>query len=73
MLGSYLTRLLHTARITNIDFVLCGGRKKEGKASDVHENSYPQPWYKGEGGGGGWIEPLPGVFDMLSISKRFYL
>ena len=21
------------------------------------------PWYKG--GGGGWMEPLPGVFDML--------
>ena len=22
----------------------------------------PPPWYKG---GGGWMEPLPGVFDML--------
>ena len=24
----------------------------------------PLVWYKG-GGGGGWMEPLPGVFDML--------
>ena len=25
---------------------------------------YTPPWYRG-GGGGGWMEPLPGVFDML--------
>ena len=24
----------------------------------------PPPWYKG-GGGGRWIEPLPGVLDIL--------
>ena len=24
----------------------------------------PPPWYKGDGGGG-WMEPLPGVFDLL--------
>ena len=25
----------------------------------------PPPWYKGRGGGGVWMEPLPVVFDML--------
>ena len=26
----------------------------------------PPPWYRGGGEGGrGWMEPLPGVFDML--------
>ena len=30
MLGSYFTCILHTARISNIDVVLCGERRKEG-------------------------------------------
>ena len=30
------------------------------------------PWYKGRGGGG-WMEPLPGVYDCGSILKQFYL
>ena len=25
----------------------------------------PPPWYKVGGGGAGWIEPIPAVFDML--------
>ena len=31
ILGSYLTRVLHTARISNVDVVLCGERMKDGK------------------------------------------
>ena len=30
VLGSYLTRLLHTARISNVDAALCGERMKDG-------------------------------------------
>ena len=30
VLGSYLTRLLHTARISNVDVALCGERMKDG-------------------------------------------
>ena len=33
--------------------------------SDAHADSYPHRGTKGVGGGGGWMEPLPGVFDML--------
>ena len=28
--GSYLTRVLHTARISNVDVALCGERMKDG-------------------------------------------
>ena len=28
----------------------------------------PSPWYKG--GGGGWMEPLAGVFDMLQFFDK---
>ena len=31
ILGSYLTRVLHTASISNVDVALCGGRMKDGK------------------------------------------
>ena len=30
-LGSYLTGVLHTARIRNVDVALCGERMKDGK------------------------------------------
>ena len=32
--------------------------------SDVHANSFPHRGRR-EWGGGGWMEPLPGVCDML--------
>ena len=31
ILGSYLTNVLHTARTSNVDVVLCGKRIKDGK------------------------------------------
>ena len=31
ILSSYLTRVLHTARISNIDVSMCGERMKDGK------------------------------------------
>ena len=31
ILGSYLTGVLHTARIRNVDVALCGERMKDGK------------------------------------------
>ena len=31
ILGSYLTCILHTARINNVDISLCGERMKDGK------------------------------------------
>ena len=31
ILGSYLTGVLHTARISNVDVVPCGDRMKDGK------------------------------------------
>ena len=31
VLGSYLTRFLHTAWISNVDVLLCGERMKDGK------------------------------------------
>ena len=31
ILGSYLTRVLHTARISNVDDAMCGERMKDGK------------------------------------------
>ena len=30
-IGSHLTRVLHTARINNVDIVLCGERMKDGR------------------------------------------
>ena len=31
ILGSYLTRVLHTARISNVNVALCGKGMKDGK------------------------------------------
>ena len=31
ILGSYLTRVLHTARISNVDVAMCGERMKDAK------------------------------------------
>ena len=31
ILGSYLTRVLHTARISNVDVAMSGERMKDGK------------------------------------------
>ena len=31
ILGSYLTRVLHTARISNVNVALCGEGMKDGK------------------------------------------
>ena len=31
----------------------------------------PPPWYKGIGGGG-WMEPLSGVFDMLQYFETIF-
>ena len=33
----------------------------------------PPPWYKGRGGGGGWMEPRPRVFDMLQYFEKILL
>ena len=40
ILGSYLTRVLHTARISNVDVVLCGERMKD----DNFWSSKKQMW-----------------------------
>ena len=37
---------------------------QESSLTEVHANSYPHRGTK-VGGGVGWMEPLPGVFDIL--------
>ena len=36
--------------------------------SDVHANSYPHRGTRG----GGWMEPLPGVFDMSQYFETIF-
>ena len=49
------TALYDKGRVWGIIGILSLGRTRK---------FMPLVWYKG-GGGGGWMEPLPGVFDML--------
>ena len=58
ILGSFLTRVLHTARISNVDVALCGERMKDCKSSFfffLNNRQLPKLWKETEYRSVRWI------------------